>query len=50
LDDVEFATLEWVHWFNTKRLLEPIGNVPPVEHEMNYYQSRSEEPECVVLN
>ena len=29
LEDVEFATLEWVHWYNTQRLLEPIGNVPP---------------------
>jgi transposase InsO family protein len=27
-DDVEYATLEWVHWFNTNRLLEPIGNIP----------------------
>ena len=38
LDDVEFATLEWVHWFNNSRLLEPIGYVPPVEHERSYYQ------------
>ncbi len=37
LDAVEFATLEWVHWFNTSRLLEPIGHVPPAEHEANYY-------------
>ena len=37
IDDVEFATLEWVHWFNTARLLEPIGNIPPAEHEANYY-------------
>ena len=29
-EDVEFATLEWVHWYNTQRLLEPIGNVAPV--------------------
>ncbi|CAA2102046.1 hypothetical protein MBUL_01486 [Methylobacterium bullatum] len=28
---VEFATLEWVDWFNTRRLLEPIGNIPPAE-------------------
>jgi transposase InsO family protein len=34
---VEHATLEWVHWFNTKRLLEPIGNIPPVEFEKSYY-------------
>jgi putative transposase len=34
---VEFATLEWVDWFNTRRLLEPIGNVPPAEAEARYY-------------
>ena len=34
---VEFATLEWVHWFNTRRLLEPIGNIPPAEAEAAYY-------------
>jgi transposase InsO family protein len=33
---VEFATLEWVHWFNQRRLLEPIGNVPPRELEASY--------------
>jgi putative transposase len=37
LEDVEFATLEWVDWFNNRRLLEPIGYVPPVEHEEAYY-------------
>ncbi len=37
LDDVEFAVLEWVHWFNTTRLFEPIGHVPPAEFEDNYY-------------
>ncbi len=36
-DEVEHATLEWVHWFNTKRLLQPIGNIPPVEFEKLYY-------------
>ena len=34
---VEFATLEWVDWFNHRRLLEPIGNIPPAEAEKNYY-------------
>jgi transposase InsO family protein len=34
---VEFATLEWVAWFNHRRLLEPIGNVPPAEAEARYY-------------
>ena len=34
---VEYATLEWVDWFNNRRLLEPIGNIPPVEAEAAYY-------------
>ncbi len=34
---VEFATLEWVDWFNQRRLLEPIGNIPPAEAEEKYY-------------
>ena len=34
---VEFATLEWVDWFNHRRLFEPIGNVPPAEAEARYY-------------
>jgi putative transposase len=37
LDQVEFATLEWVDWFNHTRLLEPIGYVPPAEFEQAYY-------------
>jgi transposase InsO family protein len=38
LDAVEFATLEWVDWFNHRRLLEPIGHVPPAEYEAHYYE------------
>ena len=38
LDAVEFATLEWVDWFNNRRLLQPIGDIPPVELERAYYQ------------
>ena len=34
---VEFATLEWVDWFNNRRLLEPIGDIPPAEAEANFY-------------
>jgi len=34
---VEFATLEWVDWFNTRRLLGPIGDVPPAEFEAQYH-------------
>jgi transposase InsO family protein len=37
IDDVEFATLEWIDWFNNRRLLEPIGNIPPAEYEMLYW-------------
>ncbi|WP_451989578.1 IS3 family transposase [Azospirillum argentinense] len=37
LEAVEFATLEWVDWFNHRRLLEPIGNIPPAEAEARYY-------------
>ena len=37
IEDVEYATLEWVHWFNNVRLLEPIGYVPPAEFEKAYY-------------
>jgi len=40
---VEFATLEWVDWFNNKRLLEPIGNIPPAEAEARYH-AQIEEP------
>jgi transposase InsO family protein len=37
---VEYATLEWVDWFNNRRLLEPIGNMPPAEAEAIYYQEQ----------
>ncbi|MBW9267982.1 MAG: IS3 family transposase [Candidatus Thiodiazotropha sp. (ex. Lucinisca nassula)] len=39
IDDVEYATLEWVEWFNNRRLLEPIGNIPPMEYEKQYYDN-----------
>jgi transposase InsO family protein len=38
LDDVEYATLEWVDWFNHRRILEPIGDIPPAEKETNYHR------------
>ena len=38
IDAVEYATLEWVDWFNNRRLLESIGNVPPAEFEQAYYE------------
>ncbi len=37
METVEFATLEWVDWFNNRRLLEPIGYIPPAEAEDRYY-------------
>ena len=42
MEAVEFATLEWVDWFNNRRLLEPIGNIPPAEAEVNYYAALEE--------
>jgi putative transposase len=42
LEAVEYATLEWVDWFNNRRLLEPIGNIPPAEAEAAYYASLEE--------
>jgi putative transposase len=41
---VEFATLEWVDWFNHRRLLEPIGNIPPAEAEARYYAALDQIP------
>jgi hypothetical protein len=38
IDQVEYATLEWVDWFNHRRLLEPIGHLPPAEFEANHYR------------
>jgi putative transposase len=32
-----YPTLEWVDWFNNRRLLQPIGNIPPAEAEQRYY-------------
>ncbi len=42
IEEVEFATLEWVDWFNHRRILEPIGNVPPAEFEAMYFQQQNE--------
>ena len=38
VEAVEFATLAWVDWFNTRRLLAPLGHVPPIEYERAYYE------------
>jgi putative transposase len=42
LDEVEFATLEWVDWFNHHRLLSSIGNIPPAELELVYDRQHEE--------
>jgi putative transposase len=42
LEAVEYATLEWVDWFNHRRLLEPIGHIPPVELERAYDRQKEE--------
>jgi transposase InsO family protein len=47
LDSVEYATLEWVDWFNNGRLLEPIGYVTPAEFEEAYYRCQ-QDPAMVV--
>ena len=39
-DQVEYATLEYVDWFNHRRLLEPIGHIPPAEKEANYHRQQ----------
>ncbi|MDA8020766.1 MAG: integrase core domain-containing protein, partial [Thermoanaerobaculia bacterium] len=49
VDDVEYATLEWVHWYRAKRLLGPIGDVPPAEYEASYYREQNS-PHAAGLN
>lgn len=48
-DEVEYATLEWVAWFNTQRLLEPLGHVPPAEYEEQFYRARSTQERVLAL-
>ena len=50
LEQVEFATLEWVSWWNSQRLLGPIGDIPPVEYEEAYYRSRDSQAETAGIN
>ena len=45
MEAVELATLEWVDWFNNRRLLEPIGDIPPAEYELMYYTQLQESAE-----
>jgi putative transposase len=50
LEDVEFATLEWVAWYNGNRLLEPLGYVPPAEFEQAYHDRQATAVGTAVLN
>jgi transposase InsO family protein len=43
-ESVELATLQWVHWFNHHRLLEPIGYIPPAQAEANFYRNSPVKP------
>ncbi len=47
-DDIEYATLEWVAWFNTTRLPEPLGYLPPAEFEAPYHAAVSASAEAVL--
>jgi len=47
---MEFSTLEWVDWFNHRRLLSPIGDIPPVEFEAMYYARQQSSAMEVGLN
>jgi putative transposase len=49
-DDVEYATLEWVAWFNQRRLLEPLGYLPPAEYEEQFYRAQAAQPALAALN
>lgn len=49
-DDVEYATLEWVAWFNSQRLLEPLGYLPPAEYEAQYHRARTAHAAVGALN
>jgi transposase InsO family protein len=49
LEDVEFATLEWVAWYNGRRLLEPLGYVPPAEFEQAYHDRQTAQADLAVL-
>lgn len=48
-EDVEYATLEWVAWYNTQRLLEPLGYLPPAEYEEQYHRASEAQPLEVAL-
>ncbi len=49
LEDVEYATLEWVAWYNSERLMEPLGYIPPAEYEERYHRTQVDQA-ALVLN
>ena len=50
IDEVEYATPEWVDWFNNRRLFQPIGDLPPAEFEMAYYRQPQKSVMAARLN
>ncbi len=50
LEHIEFATPEWVDWFNNRRILEPIGDIPPIEFEQQYYEQHNVQAMVAGLN
>lgn len=50
LEGVEFATLEWVAWFNTIRLMEPLGYLPPAEYEEQFHRTQEQLQTASALN
>lgn len=44
LDDLEYATLEWIDWFNHRRLFHELGRIPPTEYEENHYRQQESQP------
>ncbi len=50
IDAVEYATADWVEWFNNRRLLKPIGDIPPAELETMYYQEQTAIAEGAAVN
>ena len=50
MEDVEYATLEWVAWLTTQRSLEPLGSLPPAEFEEQYHRTHATQAECLSVN
>jgi putative transposase len=50
LDDVEYATLSWVDWYNNERLYEDLGYIPPAEYEANHYALQPAQQHATITN